>query len=314
MGMDRKARRPHLSLDLLKGFEAAARHLSFTRAADELALTQSAVSREVKTLEDQLGQPLFDRINRGLRLTPAGQALHRAVGEALKLIDEATDRIGSSTASEMLTVTTSAPLASMWLVPRISRFVRSNPEVDVRCVATNQWLDLQAERLDLALRWAPPGSEVPGSERLFEIQMFPVCAPAVASNRSMPLARPADLARHVLLDLETVTGKGAWSDWGPWLEAKGLANLKPSGALRFSHYDQVVQAAIDGNGVALGRSPHNLCHIEDGLLVAPLGRDGVLKRGHYYVLVSPRSTERPIVKRFVKWLREESRGAERVTG
>src|SRR5512135_369885 len=99
----RKARLP--SLDLLKGFEAAARHLSFTRAANELALTQSAVSREVKTLEDQLGQPLFDRINRGLRLTPAGQALHRAVGEALKLIDEATDRIGSSAASEMLTVT-----------------------------------------------------------------------------------------------------------------------------------------------------------------------------------------------------------------
>jgi DNA-binding transcriptional LysR family regulator len=302
--MDNKRRRPRLSLDLLKGFEAAARHLSFTRAADELSLTQSAISREVKRLEDQLGQPLFDRVNRGLRLTPAGHALQRAVAEALKLIDEATDRIGSSAASELLTVTTSAPLASMWLVPRLSRFVRAHPEVDVRCVAANQSLDLQAERLDVALRWAAPGSEVPGGERLFEIKMFPVCAPALAAAK--PLGRAADLARHVLLDLETVTGKGAWSDWAPWLEEKGIANLKPAGALRFTHYDQVIQAAIDGNGVAVGRYPHNRRHLDDGLLLAPLGEEGVLRRGHYHVLVSPRSAERPIVKRFVKWLHEES--------
>jgi len=303
--MDKSRRRPRVSLDLLKGFEAAARHLSFTRAAQELSLTQSAVSREIKKLEEQLGQLLFDRINRGLRLTPAGRDLHRAVGEALNLIGGAIDRLGATAASETLTVTTSAPLASLWLVPRLSGFVRLHPEVDVRCVAADQWLDLQRERLDVALRWASPGSSVPGGERLFDVEMFPVCCPSVASER--PLSRAADLASHVLLDLETVTASGPWSDWAPWLEGKGLANLKPAGALRFSHYDQVVRAALDGSGVAVGRMPHNAHHISDGLLVAPLGKEGVLRWGAYFVLVSPRAVERPIVKRFVAWLREEVR-------
>src|SRR4029450_6432910 len=121
--MDSKRRRPRLSLDLLKGFEAAARHLSFTRAAQELSLTQSAVSREIKTLEEQLGRPLFTRVNRGLRLTDAGQGLHRAVGEALKLIDEATERLAMSGGGETLAVTTSAALASTGVgakLPRVS--------------------------------------------------------------------------------------------------------------------------------------------------------------------------------------------------
>jgi DNA-binding transcriptional LysR family regulator len=300
-----KKRRPRLSLDLLKGFECAARHLSFTLAAQELSLTQSAISREIRKLEEQLGQPLFDRINRGLRLTPAGHTLHRAVGEALKLIDEATGRLHASPTSEMLTVTTSAPLASMWLVPKISRFMRLHPEVDVRCVAANQWLDLQRERLDVALRWAPPGSSVGGGTRLFGVEMFPVCAPPVAADSSRPLAVAADLARHVLLDLETITASGPWSDWAPWLEARGLANLKPAGAMRFSHYDQVVQAALDGSGIAVGRNPHNARQLADGLLVAPLRNEGVLAWGSYFVLVSPRAAERPIIKQFVAWLHDE---------
>jgi DNA-binding transcriptional LysR family regulator len=136
--MGGKRRRPRLSLDLLKGFEAAARHISFTQAAQELSLTQSAVSREIKTLEDQLGQRLFTRINRGLRLTDAGQLLYRAVGAALTLIDEATDRLVALEEAERLTVTTSVPLASMWLVPKLWRFVRLHPEVDVRSVAAEQ--------------------------------------------------------------------------------------------------------------------------------------------------------------------------------
>ena len=305
--MDSKRRRPRLSLDLLKGFEAAARHLSFTRAARELSLTQSAVSREIKTLEEQLGQPLFTRINRGLRLTDAGQGLHRAVGEALKLIDEATDRLAMSGGGETLAVTTSAALASMWLVPKLPRFIRRHPELDVRSVAADQRLDLERERLDLAIRWAPPGSSVPGGEPLFDVLMFPVCSPTLARDRARPLSSPADLAHHVLLDLEIVTARGPWSDWGPWLEAMRLGDLKPGGTLHFSHYDQVVQAAIDGSGVAIGRNPHSARHLRDGLLVAPFGREAVLSRGTYFVLIPPRSAERRVVKEFVAWLRDEVR-------
>ena len=305
--MDSKARRLRLSLDLLKGFEAAARHLSFTRAAQELFLTQSAVSREIKTLEDQLGQRLFTRINRGLRLTDAGQVLYRAVDEALTLIAEATDRLGASRGGETLTVTTSAPLASMWLVPKLRRFFRLHPEVDVRSVAADQRLDLDRERLDIAIRWAPPGSSVAHGEPLFDVEIFPVCSPALARDHKRLLKSPADLTNHVLLDLETVTARGPWSDWGPWLVAMKLSDLKPAGTLRFSHYDQVIQAAIDGSGVAIGRSPHNVRHLREGLLVAPLGREARLSFGTYFVLIARRSIDRPVVAKFVAWLRDEIR-------
>jgi LysR family glycine cleavage system transcriptional activator len=298
-------RRSRLSLDLLQGFEAAARHLSFTRAAQELSLTQSAISREIKTLEEQLGHPLFIRVNRGLRLTDAGHALRHAVSQALALVDDATDQLAASRGTETLTVTTSAPLASMWLVPRLWRFLNGRPHVDVRCVAADQKLDLQRERLDVAIRWAPPGSTVPGGESLFEVELFPVCAPALARDRTRPLAAPEDLANQVLLDLETLNG--TWSDWAPWLDTMKMRDLKPAGTLRFSHYDQVVQAAIDGSGVAIGRSPHNARHLRDGLLLAPLGDTARVSFGMYFTLVRPQAVARPIVQEFINWLRHEIR-------
>lgn len=305
--MDSKRRKRRLSLDLLQGFEAAARHLSFTRASHELSLTQSAVSREIKRLEEQLGEPLFVRVNRGLRLTDAGHRLYRAVGEAFKLIDEATEGAAASSGGKTLTVTTSAPLASLWLVPKLSRFFRLHPDVDVRTISADHKIDLDRERVDLAIRWAPRGASVPGGEPLFDVRMFPVCSPALARDRARPLRNPRDLARHVLLDLQTTTGQGPWSDWRPWFEAMNLGDVTPAGALRFSHYDQVVQAAIDGSGVAIGRYPHNARHLADGVLLAPFGREAVFDWGRYFLLIASRSTDRPAVRKFVAWLRDEVR-------
>src|ERR1051326_6398612 len=292
--MIQKHRRPRLSLDLLKGFEAAARHLSFTRAAHELFLTQSAISREIKTLEVQLGQPLFDRANRGLRLTKAGQMLHRAVSEALALIEEVTDRLAAANAAGALTITTSVPLASMWLVPKLPGFFRLHPEIDVRTVAADQSLDLERERIDIAIRWAPPGSDVPGGEALFDVKIFPVCSPAIARDRTTVLRNPADLANHVLLDLDTVTGRGTWSDWSPWLAAMKLSDLSPARILRFSHYDQVTQAAIKGSGIAVGRLPHNARHLHDGVLVAPFGPQARVRFGTYHAVLARRSRDRAV--------------------
>jgi len=306
--MDAKLRRPRFSLDLLKGFEAAARHLSFTRAAQELSLTQSAVSREIKTLEDRLGCPLFDRVNRGLRLTDAGGALYGAVSEALELIHAATTRLAKPTGAETLAVTTSAALASMWLVPRLSRFLRSHPDVDVRSVAAERIVDLERERLDLAIRWAPPGAKVPGAEPLFDVEMFPVCSPELARDRARPLVSPADLARHVLLDLELDTARGRWSDWEPWLRAMKLGHLEPAGTLQFSHYDQVIQAAVDGSGVAIGRRPHNVRQLRERMLIAPFGPEAVIRRGTYFAVVAARSVRRAVVQDFIAWLRDEVRG------
>lgn len=305
--MTRTPQRPRISLDLLKGFEAAARHLSFTRAGQELFLTQSAISREIKRLEDQLGMALFSRDNRNLSLTDAGRSLYIAVSEALRLVNEATDHLTASKGAQTLTVTTSSPLASMWLVPKLPRFFRLHPDVDVRTVASDENLELERHGIDVAIRFAPEGSTIPGGDYLFAVRMFPVCAPALARDAARPLRAPADLARHVLLDLETTTRRGRWSDWAAWLEAMNLGKLKPKGALRFSLYDQVVQAAIEGSGVAIGRTPHNSRYLREGLLVAPFGREAEKPWGTYFVFVAKQSIGRAIVQEFREWLQSEVR-------
>ena len=149
--MDRQ-RTPRLSLDLLRGFRSAARHLSFTHAARELFVTQSAISHQVKTLEDQLGRPLFRRVNRALELTQTGAELYRAIDEALTLIDDATQR--ASGPWRTLSVTTTVALASTWLVPRLQRFAELHPEIDLRVVASNDTVDLKREHIDVAIRFA----------------------------------------------------------------------------------------------------------------------------------------------------------------
>lgn len=305
--MASKRRPPRLSLDLLKGFEAAARHLSFTRAAEELAVTQSAVSREVKTLEDQLGRTLFTRINRGLRLTEAGHDLHRTVGEALKLIDEATARVAGSAGGRALTVTTSVPLASLWLAPRLPRFTARHADIDVRIAATNRSLDLVRERIDLALRWFAAGTAPPSAPRLMTMEVLPVCAPALLRERVRPLRTPDDLAHQVLLEYEPATVNPTWLDWAGWFRALQLAQPRPAGMLRFSHYDQVIEAAIESAGVALGRFPHLMRHLREGLLVAPFGRRAVVDLGAWHLVAAPGAGERPVVKEFVAWLHAETR-------
>lgn len=302
-----KRRRPRLSLDLLKGFEAAARHLSFTRAAQELSLTQSAVSREIKTLEEQLGQPLFSRINRGLRLTDAGQEVYRAVGEALRLIDEATDRVSGLGGGRTLTVTTSVPLASLWLAPRLPRFTARHGGVDVRIAATNEKLDLARERVDLAIRWFAAGAAPSGASRLMKMEVLPVCAPALLRDRTRPLASPEDLAHHVLLEYEPATLNPAWLDWTGWCRTLHMPQPQPTGMLRFSHYDQVIEAAIESAGVALGRFPHLMRYLREGLLVAPFGRSAAVELGAWHVVVAPGAGARPIVQEFIGWLNDEAR-------
>ena len=212
--MDKNLR---LSLDLLRGFRAAARHLSFTRAARELFVTQSAISREIKKLEEQIGQPLFHRVNRALQLTHAGEELYRAADEALALIDAATERLAG--AGRTLGVTTTTALASLWLVPRLPQFTRRHPGIDVRIAATNDMFNLEREHLDIAIRYVPPGWDIPSGVRLVDYEIFPVCSPAYARDKSRPLRTPADLAGHVLLDFEAILYGRSWYDWEQWFDA-----------------------------------------------------------------------------------------------
>jgi DNA-binding transcriptional LysR family regulator len=301
------AARPRLpSLDLLKGFEAAARHLSFTRAAEELFLTQSALSRQMQTLEEQLGLPLFERRHRQLLLTDAGQRLQSTAKAILDQIGQTVAAIRRDKVAQPLTVSTNQPFASLWLIPRLSHFRERHPDIDVYISADNRIVDLERERIDLAVRYCSEATAPPGSPRLFGERLLPVCSPALARDRGRPLRRPEDLAHHVLLHMDDERGRFPWLNWSAWLAAIGIDHLTPAGSLRFNHFDQVIQAAIDGQGVALGREPLIDRLLRQRKLVAPF-RDRYATTRAYYIVRSSHAAARGEAQAFSDWLQEEAR-------
>jgi LysR family transcriptional regulator, glycine cleavage system transcriptional activator len=298
-------------LDLIRGFEAAARHLSFTRAGEELFLTQSAVSRQIQALERSVGVALFTRRNRGLALTEAGEDMYRAAGEALRTLAVAMERIAPGTRQNMVTVTSSIAFCSLWLIPRLARFHKLQPTLDVRVAANNQILDLDRERIDVAIRYCPVGAAPAGAIRIFGEEIVPVCSPALLRDQAHPLRVPADLRQQVLLHFDDVDRSIPSLSWNVWLEAAGIADLKPAASLRFSHYDQVVNAALGGQGVALGRRPLVRNLIADGSLVMPFPQASVVDRA-YYIVRTAATSARSEVDDFVQWLITE--GAETAAG
>jgi len=293
------------SLDFLKGFEAAGRLLSFTRAAEELFLTQSALSRQVQALEEALGAPLFERRHRALTLTPTGVAFHRAVTDILRTLASAADAARTRTRDPGLTLSTTVSFASLWVIPRLSTFRARHPDVEVYVAADDRLVDLGRGDVDIAVRYLPETGAPKGAVRLFGERMLPVASAGLARMRGLRLARPADLARHVLLHLDDPEGRMPWLDWRAWLAANGEPSLKPAGSLRFKLYDQVIQAAVGGQGVALGRIPLIAEHLRDGRLVAPFPKRYDSARG-YYAIVAPHATGRIDVANFVAWLADEA--------
>ena len=298
--------RPLPPLDLIRGFEAAARHLSFTKAAAELFLTQSAVSRQIQSLEEQLGVKLFERKHRALALTEAGQGYLRTVSAVLEQLRDATRRLRETKRGHVLTVTTTISFASMWLVPRLARFRESNPDTDVRISATGAVVDLDRDGVDLAVRDLRVDAAPPDALHLMGEQVCPVCSPEVAGDRKRPLVRPVDLKRHTLLHYHDPGGQSPWISWAGWFEARGLAGLQPRGTLSFDYYDQVIQAARLGQGVALGRMSLVRRYVRDGQLVVLFDEQANIGRAYYLVLARGAS-ERPEVQRFMAWMKEEVR-------
>jgi len=293
------------SLDFLRGFEAAGRRLSFTLAAEELFLTQSALSRQIKALEDALGVPLFVRRHRALALTPAGSAFHRDVTTALGGLAAATESVRGVTRAPGLAVSTTVSFASLWIIPRLSRFRARHPDVEVYVSADDRMVDLARVEVDLVVRYLPESLAPEGALRLFGERMLPVVSPELIRRGDAPLKTPADLARHVLLHLDDPEGRMPWLNWPAWLNSNGAPELKAAGSLRFRLYDQVIQAAVGAQGVALGRIPMIAEHLRDGRLVAPFARRYDSARG-YYVITGSRAAERPDVVAFVRWLAEEA--------
>jgi len=290
-------------LDLLVGFESAARHLSFTKAGEELYLTQSAVSRQIKELEDQLGLPLFQRRHRALALTEAGHQFYAAAAQALATMRAATERLRARSGRKALSVTTTHSFAALWLIPRLAGFTRDHPGVDVRITAETKVQDLERDALDIALRHGPASLAGPNAVRLFGEKVFPVCSPKLLKNK--PLAQPADLRHHVLLQYDDPDGRHPWLHWKTWLEVERIADLKPAGTLSFSGYEQIIPAAVAGHGVALGRSPLVKDLLASGELVAPFKSQADPARA-YFAIVSRNAAARPEVAAFLAWLKSEA--------
>lgn len=300
------------TLDFLKGFEAAARHLSFTKAASELFVTQSAVSRQIQSLEEQLGVVLFQRRPKDLVLTEAGETLYRTASDILRQMREAMERLAAADRPKALTVTCTVAFASLWLIPRLAAFRQERPGADVRIAADNSLLDLERQRMDVAIRFCPPKLAPDHATRLFGEEIFPVCAPALLRDRSKPLKKPEDLSCHVLLHLEEPGGPQTWANWTTWLEPFAV-EIESAGALRFNQYDQMIQAAVDGQGIALGRSPLVRRLIKQGKLVAPFGRRTVSPRA-YFVFAARDAAAHSEVSDFVSWLLREAKRDEQTSG
>lgn len=294
------------SLDLLRGFEATARHLSFTAAAQELFLTQSAVSRQVQALEAQIGVSLFERGHRSIALTEAGHTLLRAVTPALAQVDGAIDRIRQSTGGRAVTLTCTIGFASLWLIPRLAQFRESHPEIDLRISANSRVVDLEREQIDVAIRYVPLPNAPAGGIRLFGEESCPVCSPALVAAGQRPLVRPEDLRHQILLRIDDEHLRRPFAAWEVWLELVNLPDLVPRGTLHFSHYDQLIQAAIAGQGVAIGVFPLVQRLIDEGRLVTPFPEKYASPRA-YYAMSSPASAHRPEVRQFIDWLVDEVR-------
>jgi LysR family glycine cleavage system transcriptional activator len=284
------------SLNGLHAFEAAARHMSFTRAAAELNVTQTAISHQIRRLEEQLGLKLFIRRNRTLALTREAQDYLPSIRAAFEDLRRATARLRRSERDGVLTVSTTASLATKWLVSRVAAFQDAHPGIEVRITTSAHLVDFAREEVDMAVRYGRGSWAGLRADWLMAEQLFPVCSPALLAT-DKPLRRPEDLAHHTLLHT-TVSRE----DWYLWLTAAGLPrSIATRRGLMFDQGFMATQAAMEGLGVALGRGHLVEADIAAGRLVAPF--DMVLPQdAGYYVVAPETSAEAPKIVLFRDWL------------
>ena len=290
-------------LNARRAFEAAARHLNFSRAADELSVTPGAVSQQIQNLEDYVGAALFKRTPKGLLLTDAAQTALPALREAFDRLAEAASLLTAAVDGRRLTLTAPPSFAAKWLVPRLGAFEQGHPQVDIWLSAGIELVDLAAGEVDVAIRYGAgryPGLEV---RRLFSETVIPVAAPShLAEN---PLNTPADLANHILLHDGSPDLDDSCPDWSMWLAARGLKSIDGMRGPRFNQSSLVIEAAVNGRGVALAKRTLAAADLEAGRLVAPLQIATAVDFAYY--LVHPKAKGRlPQVKAFVSWIEAEA--------
>ncbi len=304
-----------LPLNALNAFVVAARHLSFSKAADDLHVTPAAVSQQIRSLEESLGVQLFHRLNRGLALTDAGQAGLAGLQTGFENIQQAVERMKAGSASSELNIWTAPSFASKWLMPRMHRFIESNSSVDLRISGSAALIDsnstapslsaetLKAHNIDIAIRFGSgnyPGCEV---RRLMDVVAIPLCSPELLrADAGLPLRKPADLCQHTLLhDESPYEGRPHWASW---FGLAGLAGEVAKHNLYFNSVSLALSAAISGQGVVLTLEQLAQHDMNKGLLVPVFDRS--MEVSHAYHLVTlPNASEDHRVSAFIRWLFEE---------
>lgn len=286
----------------LRAFEAAARHGSFVKAGAELALTPAAISHHVKLLEAHLQVALFTRLARGLRLTEAGHACLPGLSSGFDSLEQAVTGIRAERLAGPLVISVLPSFAAGWLIERLPRFRARHPEIDLHVRAEIAIIDLDREDVDLAVRYGT--GRFPGlrATELLREEAFPVCAPTLVGGLRLP-RRFAELRRHTLLHASGARRNEPWINWGPWLREAGLADIDLARGLHFTDSAILYQAAMAGQGIAIGRSVLIGGHVAAGRLVKPLGTPRLVAHA-YYAVTRARTT--PKVDACVRWLLEEA--------
>jgi LysR family transcriptional regulator, glycine cleavage system transcriptional activator len=291
-------------LDLFRTFEAVARHRSFTLAADELCLTQSAVSRQIKALEAALGLRLFRRLHRAIEVTAEGQRLFESVTRGLDDVSACLAALGAATKAPQITVSASVAFAWFWLMPRLEHFGALQPDVDLRVLATDQPVLPGTGEVDVAVLFGSGQWEGLESRLLFGERVYPVCSPAYLRDHP-ELRRPEDLLDQTLLHLEYGKPSFGGVDWRSWLLRQGVNGQPVRRGLRFNAYPMVLQAAEAGHGVALGWSYVTDPLLAEGRLVCPVDRTLETRDG-YYLCTSSDAAHAAGITAFLNWISAEA--------
>jgi LysR family glycine cleavage system transcriptional activator len=295
-------------LNALRAFEAAARHMNFSRAADELSVTPGAVSQQIQNLEEYIGAPLFKRTPKGLLLTDGAQTALPALREAFDRLAEAASLLTAAEDGRRLTVSAAPSFAAKWLVPRLGRFEEAHPQVDVWLSAGFELVDFTGGEVDLAIRYgrgAYPGLEV---VRLLGETVSPVVSPGLLAET--PLETLDDLKNHVLLHDGSPDADDSCPDWAMWLAARGVKGVDGARGPRFNQSSLVIEAAVNGRGVALAKQTLAQEDLDAGRLVQPFDIETAVDFAYY--IVYPKAKGRLAqVKAFVAWLTQEAEAHER---
>lgn len=291
-------------LDLLRGFVAVGRRMSITLAAQDLHLTQSAVSRQIITLEERLGAKLLTRGYRSISLTPVGEQLFRVADVTVQQLQDVLGELNAAKEARPVRLTASVGVTGLWLLPRLKKFQKLCPSVDIRVSAQNAVLDLRQDGIDLAIRYTSPALATEGSTRLFGHTIAPVAHPSLGIGR---LRSVEEIAKFSLLEYDDSTYP--WLCWSDWLVSVGWGDAKPKSVQRFNLYDQVIQAAVGGQGIALGRLELMQELLEDGRLEQVGPETQSEGSDHAYWLMQADENPREHVRLLVSWIEAEAREA-----